>query len=108
MSSLEFVQYTFINKQQIHLTTIDVQNGKFFSKFIKITCEKTKYGFQQCNQRKTIGQIKLLKTIVDNENNKYSILEGKDTEFEHEVKKGENIVIKGEKSSIIDILSNTQ
>ncbi|CAJ0749831.1 22657_t:CDS:10 [Entrophospora sp. SA101] len=105
MDSLEFFQFSTINDRQMHLTTIDVENNLFHSLITKITLQKTQYQFQQRNQKKPIGQIRLLKITSDNDKNKFSILK---TNFNHNIKEGEYIVIKGQKLSVVDVISDTK
>ncbi|CAJ0761535.1 24589_t:CDS:2, partial [Entrophospora sp. SA101] len=108
MNSLQFFQFSFINNRQLHLSTINVEKNLFHSLITKITLEKTNYRFQKCNQRKSIGQIKLQGIITNSDNNRYSNLKGKNTNFKHKVQKGEYIVIKKEKLSVVDVISNTE
>nr|CAG8522177.1 4868_t:CDS:10 [Entrophospora candida] len=108
MNSPQFFQFSFINNRQLHLSTINVEKNLFHSLITKITLEKTNYRFQKCNQRKSIGQIKLQGIITDSDNNRYSNLKGKNTNFKHKVQKGEYIVIKKEKLSVVDVISNTE
>ncbi|CAJ0762989.1 13890_t:CDS:10 [Entrophospora sp. SA101] len=108
MNSIELLQFSSINNRQIHLTTIDIKNNLFLSLVTKITLEKTQYRFQQCNQGKLVGQVKLLRIFTDSNNNNYSSLKGKNTSFKHAVHKGEYIVIKKEKLSVVDVISNTE
>ncbi|CAH1767584.1 10057_t:CDS:2, partial [Entrophospora sp. SA101] len=105
MNSLQLFQFSSINGCQMHLTTIDIENNLFHSLITKITLQKTQCQFQQCNQGKPIGQIRLLKITSDNDKNRCSILK---TNFNHNIKEGEHIVIKKEKLSVVDVISNTE
>jgi hypothetical protein len=96
---LEFLEFTCINKCQTHLMSLDLQHGCFSSAIIKITLEKTQYRFQERTQRQSIGLVKLVDP---------SLIEGQNTHFKRSVRVGENIVIMGEKYSIIRVLSDTK
>ncbi|CAI2180537.1 19077_t:CDS:10, partial [Funneliformis geosporum] len=96
--SLEFLQFTCINKLQTHLLILDLQNGLFNSLIIKITLEKTQYRFQKRMKTQSIGHVKL----IDN------IIEGENTLFKKIVQNGEYIVLMGKKFSVIEVLSDTE
>ncbi|GBC07437.1 hypothetical protein RclHR1_07470002 [Rhizophagus clarus] len=96
---LEFLEFTCINKCQTHLMSLDLQTGCFNSAIIKITLEKTQYRFQERKQRQSIGRVKLIDP---------SLIEGQNTHFKKSVQVGENIVIMGEKYSVIKVLSDTK
>src|SRR5437763_1339020 len=83
--------------------SLDLQNGCFNSVIVKITLERTQYRFQERAQKQSLGLVKVSHRNID-----YSIIEGKNTHFEKNVKSGENIVIMGEKHCILEILSDTK
>ncbi|CAI2161944.1 15836_t:CDS:10 [Funneliformis geosporum] len=104
--SLELLQFTCINNLQTHLISLDLQNGYFNSVIVKITLEKTQYRFQERRQKKSLGLVKLIDSSHRNVN--YTIVEGKNTQFEKIVRNGEFIVVNGEKFNVIEVLSNTK
>ncbi|CAG8553477.1 11111_t:CDS:10 [Acaulospora morrowiae] len=94
MQSVEHFQFSYIKKQQMHLTTLDVVNGQFCSLITKITLEKS------------MGKVRILAS--DHRNDNYSFLEGRDTQFSKNVFIGESIVIQNEKRCVLEIQSNTR
>ncbi|CAG8438292.1 8031_t:CDS:10 [Funneliformis caledonium] len=106
LQSLEFLQFTCINKIQTHLTSFDLQSGCFNSAIVKITLEKTRYRFQERMQKKSLGLAKLIDSPRKNVN--YTIIEGRNTHFEQIVRNGEFIVLMGEKFNVIEVLSSTK
>ncbi|CAB4409762.1 unnamed protein product [Rhizophagus irregularis] len=102
MQSLELYQFSILHKRQIHLTTLDY--GSFRSVIIKITLEKTKYRFQQRPSKKSLGQVKF-ESVTSNNNYSEFIIIGRETNFIQDIKKGENIVIMGERHKVIEIIS---
>ncbi|PKC69356.1 hypothetical protein RhiirA1_533516 [Rhizophagus irregularis] len=104
MQSLELYQFSILHKRQIHLTTLDIDYGLFRSVIIKITLEKTKYQFQQRPSKKSLGQVKFESVTSNNNYNEFIII-GRETNFTQDIKKGENIVIIGEKHKVIEIIS---
>ncbi|RIA99609.1 hypothetical protein C1645_746686 [Glomus cerebriforme] len=106
LQSLEFLQFTCVNKLQIHLMTFDLQNGYLNSVIVKINMEKTQYRFQERMQKHLLGRVKFVDSSHKNVN--YTIIRGKDTHFEKVVQKGQNIVIMGEKYNVIKVLSDTR
>ncbi|CAG8611384.1 17013_t:CDS:10, partial [Acaulospora morrowiae] len=52
MQSVEHFQFSCIKKQQIHLTTIDVINGRFCSLITRVALEKKPYRFQQKSSKR--------------------------------------------------------
>ncbi|POG65607.1 hypothetical protein GLOIN_2v1665293 [Rhizophagus irregularis DAOM 181602=DAOM 197198] len=103
IQSLEYLHFTCINKLQIHLMSLDLENGCFNSIIVKITVERTQYRFQERVQKQSLGLVK-----VSHKNFKYTIIEGKNTRFEKIVQNGEHIVILGEKYSVLEVLSDTE
>ncbi|CAG8780377.1 18545_t:CDS:1, partial [Rhizophagus irregularis] len=103
IQSLEYLQFTCINKLQTHLMSLDLENGCFNSIIVKITVERTQYRFQERVQKQSLGLVK-----VSHKNFKYTIIEGKNTRFEKIVQNGEHIVILGEKYSVLEVLSDTE
>ncbi|CAG8438296.1 8032_t:CDS:10 [Funneliformis caledonium] len=73
---------------------------------VKITLEKTQYRFQERMQKKSLGLVKLMNSSHRNVN--YTIIEGKNTQFEKIVQNGEFIVVMGEKFSVTEVVSNTK
>ncbi|CAJ0860021.1 15726_t:CDS:10, partial [Entrophospora sp. SA101] len=55
-----------------------------------------------------LGSTANKRIITNSDNNRYSNLKGKNTNFKHKVQKGEYIVIKKEKLSVVDVISNTE
>ncbi|CAI2161360.1 13694_t:CDS:10 [Funneliformis geosporum] len=106
LQSLEFLQFTCINKIQTHLMSFDLQSGCFNSSIVKITLEKTQYRFQERMQKKSLGLAKLI--YSPRKNVGYSIIEGRNTHFEKIVRNNEFIVLMGEKFNVIEVLSNTK
>jgi hypothetical protein len=47
IQSLEFLQFTCINNLQIHLMSLDLENGCFSSVIVKIAMDKIQYHFQE-------------------------------------------------------------
>ncbi|CAG8525687.1 11945_t:CDS:10 [Acaulospora morrowiae] len=94
MQFVEHFQFSYIKKQQIHLTTLDVVNGQFCSLITKITLEKS------------MEKVRILSS--DYQNDSYSFLEGMDTRFSKNVLVGESIVVQNEKRCILEIQSNTR
>ncbi|GBC20093.1 uncharacterized protein OCT59_006574 [Rhizophagus irregularis] len=103
IQSLEYLQFTCINKLQTHLMSLDLENGCFNSIIVKITVERTQYRFQERVQKQSLGLVK-----VSHKNFNYTIIEGKNTRFEKMVQNGEHIVILGEKYSVLEVLSDTE
>ncbi|PKY22475.1 hypothetical protein RhiirB3_503321, partial [Rhizophagus irregularis] len=103
IQSLEYLQFTCINKLQTHLMSLDLENGCFNSIIVKITVERTQYRFQERVQKQSLGLVK-----VSHKNFNYTIIEGKNTRFEKIVQNGEHIVILGEKYSVLEVLSDTE
>ncbi|RGB38368.1 hypothetical protein C1646_755794 [Rhizophagus diaphanus] len=101
--SLEYLQFTCINKLQTHLITLDLENGCLNSIIVKITVERNQYRFQNRVQKQSLGLVK-----ISHRNFNYAIIEGKNTRFEKIVKNGEYIVILGEKYSVLEVLSDTE
>ncbi|CAG8530785.1 12758_t:CDS:10, partial [Acaulospora morrowiae] len=106
MQSVEHFQFSYIKKQQMHLTTLDVVNGQFCSLITKITLEKTSRKFQRRSNKKLMGKVRILSS--DYRNDSHSFLEGRDTRFSKNVLVGESIVIQNEKRCILEIQSNTR
>jgi len=106
LQSLDFLQFTCINKIQTHLTSFDLQSGCYNSAIVKITLEKTQYRFQERMQKKSLGLAKLIDSPRKNVN--YAIIEGRGTHFEQIVRNGEFIVLMGEKFNVIEVLSSTK
>ncbi|PKB98371.1 hypothetical protein RhiirA5_431468 [Rhizophagus irregularis] len=104
MQSLELYQFSILHKRQIHLTTLDIDYGSFRSVIIKITLEKTKYRFQQRPSKKSLGQVKFESVPSNNNYNEFIII-GRETNFTQDIKKGENIVVMGERHKVIEIIS---
>ncbi|CAG8493935.1 13962_t:CDS:10 [Dentiscutata erythropus] len=104
MQSFEYHQFSFINKRQIHITTLDIENGSFCSSIVKITLEKTQYRFQQRSQKRSLGQARL----STSRNKNFSIVEGKNTNFTRDVREGEIFVLSGEKHNVLEIISDTK
>lgn len=104
MQSLELYQFSILHKRRIHLTTLDIDYGSFRSVIIKITLEKTKYRFQQRPSKKSLGQVKFESVTSNNNYNEFIII-GRETNFTQDIKKGENIVIMGERHKVIEIIS---
>ncbi|CAG8521350.1 2160_t:CDS:10, partial [Cetraspora pellucida] len=102
ISTLEFIQFSCM-ENQIHLTTFDIHTGTFHSLIIRITHEKTQYSFQQKFNKRSLGKVRTVKNSSQNME-----LEGKDTSFIRDIKKGENLVIMGEKHIVLKIYSDTK
>ncbi|CAG8734000.1 16953_t:CDS:10, partial [Gigaspora margarita] len=98
ISTLEFIQFSCM-ENQIHLTTFDIHAGIFRSLIIKIT-KNTRYSFQRFNKR-SLGKVRAIKNFSQDME-----LEGKNTSFMRDVKKGENLVIMGEKRVVLKVYSN--
>ncbi|CAG8505503.1 11510_t:CDS:10 [Funneliformis caledonium] len=98
LQSLEFLQFTRINKLQTHLMSIDLQTGCFNSSIVKIALEKTQYRFQERMQKQSLGRVRLIDSIIEGEN----------TRFKEIVHNGEFIVLMGERFSVMDVLSDTK
>ncbi|GBC07438.1 hypothetical protein RclHR1_07470003 [Rhizophagus clarus] len=103
IQSLEYLQFTCINRLQTHLMSFDLEDGCFNSVIVKITVERTQYRFQERVQKQSLGLVK-----VSYRNANYTIIEGKNTRFEKIVQKGEHIVIMGEKYNVLEVLSDTE
>ncbi|CAI2161359.1 15834_t:CDS:10 [Funneliformis geosporum] len=103
IQSLEFLQFSCINRLQTHLMSLDLKNGRFGSSIVKITLEKTQYRFQK--QKQTLGSARLIDS-----NHKYAHIEGKNTHFQSDqnVQRGEYIVLMGERFKVIDVISDTK
>ncbi|CAG8518802.1 6940_t:CDS:10, partial [Acaulospora morrowiae] len=106
MQSVEHFQFSYIKKQQMHLTTLDVVKGQFCSLVTRITLEKTQYKFQQRSNKKSMGKVRI--STPSNRNDSYSFLVGRDTQFSKNVLIGESIVIQNEKRCVLEIQSNTK
>ncbi|CAG8689548.1 13591_t:CDS:10, partial [Racocetra persica] len=102
ISTLEFIQFSCM-ENQVHLTTFDINAGIFHSLIIRITHEKTQYSFQQKFNKRSLGKVRAVKNSSQNME-----LEGKDTSFIRDIKKGENLVIMGEKRVVLKIYSDTK
>ncbi|RIA81246.1 hypothetical protein C1645_837308 [Glomus cerebriforme] len=63
IQSLEFLQFTCINKMQTHLMSFDLKNGCFNSVIVKIILEKNQYRFQEHMQKKSHGHVGHVKFI---------------------------------------------
>ncbi|CAG8569503.1 21294_t:CDS:10, partial [Gigaspora rosea] len=100
ISTLEFIQFSCM-ENQIHLTTFDIHAGIFRSLIIRITHEKTQYSFQQKFNKRSLGKVRAIKTFSQDME-----LEGNDTSFMRDVKKGENLVIMGEKRVVLELFSD--
>ena len=83
--------------------SLDLQNGHFNSKIVKITLERTQFRFQERVQKQSLGLVK-----VSHGNINYTIVEGKNTRFERSIQSGGFIVIMGEKYSVLEVLSDTK
>ncbi|CAG8802990.1 9803_t:CDS:2, partial [Racocetra fulgida] len=86
-----------------HLTTFDIHAGIFHSLIIRITHEKTQYNLQQKFTKPSLGKVRAVKNSSQDMK-----LEGKDTSFIRDIRKGENIVIMGEKRVVLKIYSDTK
>lgn len=100
-SSINHTRFLIFANQQIHLTTIDQQNGNFKSVLVKITHAKAKYQFERQHNLKSLGQVKFEKAYP-------SLALGKDTKFTQDTQKGDLLVIGIEKRVISEILSNVE
>ncbi|CAG8792720.1 24961_t:CDS:10, partial [Gigaspora margarita] len=103
ISTLEFNQFSCM-ENQIHLTTFDIHAGIFQSLIIRITHEKTQYSFQQKFNKRSLGKVKAIKNFLNFSQDME--LEGNDTSFMHDIKKGENLVIMGEKRVVLKVYSD--
>ncbi|CAG8483333.1 6229_t:CDS:10, partial [Racocetra fulgida] len=104
LQSLEYNQFSLVHKRQIHITTLDLENGIFCSTIAKVTLEKTQYRFQQRSQKRSLGQVRLSST---SRSKNFSIVEGKNTNFTKDVHEGENLVLLGERYNVLEVLSDT-
>ncbi|CAG8578190.1 5341_t:CDS:10, partial [Racocetra persica] len=100
ISTLKFIQFSCI-ENQINLMTLDVHAGIFHSLIIRITHEKTRYNLQQKFNKPSLGKVRAVKNSSQNMK-----LEGKDTSYIRDIRKGENIVIMGEKYLDLENLTN--
>ncbi|CAG8764304.1 11827_t:CDS:2, partial [Gigaspora rosea] len=100
ISTLELIQFSCM-ENQIHLTTLDVHTGIFQSLIIKITHEKTQYSFQRKFSKQSLAKVRAIKNFSQDME-----LEGNDTSFICDVKKGENLVIMREKRAVLEIYSD--
>ncbi|CAG8512372.1 14490_t:CDS:10, partial [Funneliformis caledonium] len=98
-SSIETFQFSFIDKRQIHLTTLNHQRGLFQSVLVKITHAKTQYRFELQSQHTTLGQVKI-------ENNKSFTILGKDTMFKRDIRVGDYLIVGEEKRRVSEIVCN--
>ncbi|CAG8497592.1 11333_t:CDS:10 [Acaulospora morrowiae] len=85
---LECLQFSQLYKRQMHLISLDLEKRLFHSLIVKITIERSQYGFQQRSQRKPLGQVKLASPT---RNKDCSIIQGNHTHFERDVGVGEGI-----------------
>ncbi|RHZ44791.1 hypothetical protein Glove_709g38 [Diversispora epigaea] len=101
--NLECLQFSFMNKHQMHLISLDFEKRLFYSSIVKITLEKTQYRFQQRIKKNPLGRVKLMSA-----KNHYSLIKGNNTHFKRDIKISENIVLMGERYSVLEIISDTE
>lgn len=102
IQSLEFLQFTCVNKLQTHLMSFNLKNGCLVSAIVKITLEKTQYRFQERTQRPLV-RVNLANSFCN-----YTSIEGKYTQFEKYIQNGQKIMIMGEEFNIIKVVSDTE
>ncbi|CAG8537034.1 3581_t:CDS:10, partial [Racocetra persica] len=95
----EYSTFSFVQKRQMHITTLDLEKCLLCSSIVKITLEKTQYRFQQ-RSRRSLEEARLQNTDL-------SIIEGKNTNFTKDIRKGDNIVLSSQKYRVKEILSDT-
>ncbi|RIA83800.1 hypothetical protein C1645_833247 [Glomus cerebriforme] len=95
-SSIEGVQFSVIDKRQIHLITLNKQD-LFQSVMVRITHAKTQYRFERQSQHITLGQVKI-------ENNRSLTILGKDTMFNRDFRVGDYLIIGDEKRQVSEII----
>ncbi|CAG8820978.1 15126_t:CDS:10, partial [Gigaspora margarita] len=100
ISTLEFIQFSCI-ENQIHLTTFDIHARMFQSLIIRIIHEKTQYSFQQKFNKRSLGKVRAITNFSQDME-----LEGNNTSFMRDIKKGENLVIMGEKRVVLKVYSD--
>ncbi|CAG8434680.1 7782_t:CDS:10 [Diversispora eburnea] len=101
--NLECLQFSFMNKHQMHLISLDFEKRLFYSSIVKITLEKTQYRFQQRKKKNPLGRVKLALA-----KNNYSLIKGSNTHFKRDIKVNENIVLMGERYCILEVISDTE
>lgn len=95
-SSIENIQFSVIDKRQIHLITLNKQE-LFQSVMVKITHAKTQYRFERQSQHISLGQVKI-------ENNRSLTILGKDTMFNRDLRVGDYLIIGDEKRQVSEII----
>ncbi|RHZ89868.1 hypothetical protein Glove_9g264 [Diversispora epigaea] len=100
-SSIDLFHFSLFDNRQIHLTTIDQQNGNFQSVLVKITHTRTKYRFERQHALKSVGQIKF-------EDAHPFLVFGENTKFTQYVQKGDILIIGNEKQVISEIKSDVK
>ncbi|RHZ90025.1 hypothetical protein Glove_9g277 [Diversispora epigaea] len=98
-SPIDLFRFSLFDSRQIHLTTIDQQNGNFQSILVKITHTRTKYRFEQQHSLKSVEQVRF-------EDAHPFLVFGENTKFTRYIQKGDFLIIGNEKRVISEIESD--
>lgn len=99
-SLIDFFHFSLFNDKQIHLTTIDQQNGKLQFVLVKITHPGKNFRFEQ-HDLKSLGQVKF------EDAHSFSFF-GVNTTFTQKIQKGDLLVIGSERKVISEIISDNE